>query len=238
MLGYLIKAFEQLGDTRIRGILLISIFAAVGVLIFLSLVSAQFLMWGGDWLTGWVFSDDGQGFWGGAFGWLVDAVAVAAVVFASFLLFPAAMGLVLSLFLERVAEAVEARHFPALPAPRNPSVSEAIKTSLVFTLITITVNLVALPLYLILMFLPPLNLFVFYMVNGYLLGREYFELVALRRLDTAEAGRLRRASRGRVLLAGVVVAILLTIPLVNLVTPVVATAFMVHVFHGLRGHAA
>ena len=102
----------------------------------------------------------------------------------------------------------------------------------------IAVNLLALPIYLLLLFLPPFNLLVFYMVNGYLLGREYFELVAVRRLEAAEAGRLRRQARGRVLLSGVVIAILLTIPLVNIVMPVVAAAFMVHVFHGLRDRAA
>ena len=71
-------------------------------------------------------------------------------------------------------------------------------------------------------------------MNGYLLGREYFELVAVRRLAPRKQGVLRRQARGRVLLSGVVIAILLTIPLVNIVVPVVAAAFMVHVFHGLR----
>src|SRR3546814_18922147 len=74
----------------------------------------------------------------------------------------------------------------------------------------------------------------FYLLNGYLLGREYFEMVAVRRLDLAGAKRLRRDFRGRVVLAGAVIAFLLTIPLVNLVTPMIATAFMLHVFEGLR----
>ena len=87
---------------------------------------------------------------------------------------------------------------------------------------------------LLLLFVPPLNLFVFYGLNGYLLGREYFELVAVRRFDVTVVGRLRRRYRGKVFMAGVVIAFLLSLPLINIVMPVVATAFMVHVFEDVR----
>ena len=238
MLSHLAKAFEQLGDPRIRGLVLYSVLAALAVLVALSVLASHLLMWGGDALNAWLFSGDGDSWLRGLADWLIDAASVAAVVFASFLLFPAAIGLVLSLVLERVAEAVEARHYPALPAAREQPAAEAIWSALAFAAVAIGVNLLALPFYLLLLFLPPFNLILFYMVNGYLLGREYFELVALRRLDAPAAKRLRRASRARVFLAGVVVALLLTIPVVNIVTPVVATAFMVHVFHRLRERAA
>ena len=82
--------------------------------------------------------------------------------------------------------------------------------------------------------LGPLIPFVFYAVNGYLLGREYFELVAMRRLDPDAARRLRRAHRGELFVAGVVMAFLLTLPVVNLLAPVVITAAMVHLFEGWR----
>jgi uncharacterized protein involved in cysteine biosynthesis len=110
--------------------------------------------------------------------------------------------------------------------------------ALAFAAVMLLFNLLALPFYLLLMFLPPLNLFVFYLLNGYLLGREYFELVAARRFDIDGARRLRRKFRGRVLLAGVVITFLLTVPIVNLVTPVVATGFMLHVFERLRRREA
>ncbi|MDJ0946191.1 MAG: EI24 domain-containing protein [Kiloniellales bacterium] len=238
MFSQLAKAFGQLGDPRIRGLVLVAILAALAVLAALSFVASYLLMWGGDLLSEWIFAGEGDSWLRGLAEWLVDAASVAAVVFASFLLFPAAIGLVLSLFLERVAAAVEARHYPALPPARDQPLGEAVWSALVFAAVTIAVNLLALPFYLLLLFLPPFNLLLFYMVNGYLLGREYFEVVALRRLDAAAAKRLRRASRVRVFLAGVVVALLLTIPIVNIVTPVVATAFMVHVFHRLRERTA
>ncbi|MDH3919807.1 MAG: hypothetical protein OEU25_16720, partial [Rhodospirillales bacterium] len=65
-------------------------------------------------------------------------------------------------------------------------------------------------------------------------GREHFELVALRRLEEPVARRLRRRYRGRVLMAGVIVAFLLTLPLINLVAPIMATGLMVHVFEQVR----
>ena len=95
---------------------------------------------------------------------------------------------------------------------------------------TLGLNIVLLPFLLI----PPVFPFVFYGVNGYLLGREYFELVALRRLGAREARALRLARRGPLILAGALVAVLLTIPVVNLVAPVVATAAMVHLFEAWR----
>ena len=45
---------------------------------------------------------------------------------------------------------------------------------------------------------------------------------------------LRRRHRLKLFGAGVTIAFLLTVPVVNLLTPVIATVFMVHVFHGLR----
>ncbi len=93
------------------------------------------------------------------------------------------------------------------------------------------------PFYLLLIFLPPFNLILFYGVNGYLFGREYFEIVALRRQNPAAAKRLRRRYRGRLFLAGILIAVMMTIPIVNLFAPIVATGFMVHVFEDLKRRA-
>ena len=81
---------------------------------------------------------------------------------------------------------------------------------------------------------PPFNLFVFYGLNGYLFGREYFELVAVRRLELQPMRKMRKAYRWRLLMAGIFVAVMLTIPVVNLAMPIVATGFMVHVFEDVR----
>ena len=85
-------------------------------------------------------------------------------------------------------------------------------------------NLIALPLYLV----PGANVPVYLALNGYLLGREYFTLVAGQRLPLGEMDQLRRRQRGRLWLAGALIALMLIIPGFNLIAPVVAIAFMVH----------
>jgi uncharacterized protein involved in cysteine biosynthesis len=113
-----------------------------------------------------------------------------------------------------------------------------LRSGLAFAAMTVAINLLALPFYLLLIFLPPFNLILFYGVNGYLFGREYFEIVALRRQNPADAKRLRRRYRGRLFLAGILIAVMMTIPIVNLFAPIVATGFMVHVFEDLKRRAA
>lgn len=165
--------------------------------------------------------------------WIDTAIAVAgslSAVLLAWMLFPAMTMLILGFFLERVIAAVERRHYPGLPPPRRIGIDEGIASGLRLLLLAVLINLAALPLYLI----PAINLFIYYGVNGYLVGREYFELVALRRLDGAAARAIGRRHRGRVILAGAVVVFLLSLPLVNLVAPVVAAAFMLHVFEGIR----
>jgi len=132
-----------------------------------------------------------------------------------------------------VVSAVEARHYPNEPAARPQPISEVLATTVKFALMVIALNVLFLPVYLILFFVPPLNLVLYYVLNGYLVSREFYELVALRRLEPRPARRLRRAHRGRILLAGIVVVFIMTIPIVNFITPVLATAFMVHVFQNL-----
>ncbi|HEX3500575.1 MAG TPA: EI24 domain-containing protein, partial [Stellaceae bacterium] len=98
-------------------------------------------------------------------------------------------------------------------------------------LLGIALNLLALPAYLL---LPGLNLVLFYALNGWLLGREYFELVALRRLDAGEVRLLWRAHRLRLVAGGAAIAFLLTLPLVNLAAPLIAALFMLHLVERLR----
>ena len=83
-------------------------------------------------------------------------------------------------------------------------------------------------------FLAPLIPFVLYALNGYLVGREYFELAAMRRLDPQDGQALRKQHKARVFICGIVIAILMTVPLVNWLMPIIATAFMVHVFEDAR----
>lgn len=234
MVSALSKSVAQFTDPTFRGVLLRAMLASL--LVFL-------LLWVGAWIgLGWIEAavdlwlaeQEVGSWWAEALSWLLGALFWASLLLVSFLLFPATVSIAMSFLLDDIAEAVEQRHYPGLPAARQQPVMEMLLDTIGFVAVTIAINLVALPLYLLFLFIPPLNFFVFYGINGYLLGREYFELVAVRRMDSASARRLRRRYRGRVFLAGVIIAVLLSVPLLNLVTPIVATGFLVHVFEMLR----
>lgn len=162
--------------------------------------------------------------------WLADLMGGLAVLALSWLLFPAVVTLIMSFFFERVAAAVEVLDYPGYGPPRRQPIGETLGSMLRLTALTLLLNLLALPVYLL---VPGINLFLFLALNGYLLGREYFEVVALRRLDAAATRTVRNRFGPRVFLGGVVIAVVFALPLVNLVAPVIGTAFMLHVFEAL-----
>ncbi|HZB90299.1 MAG TPA: EI24 domain-containing protein [Stellaceae bacterium] len=165
--------------------------------------------------------------------WLDTLIEVAgnlAALLLAWMLFPAVTMLILGFFLDGIVAAVEKRRYPALPPVRRLGFTTGLSSALRFLLLAVALNLLALPLHLV----PGINLFIYYGLNGYLVGRGYFELVALRRVDGGAARAMWRRHRGRLVLAGVVIVFLLSLPLVNLIAPVTAAAFMLHVFEGLR----
>lgn len=217
MLGAFAKAIRQLGDPAIRRVVWLGVAVSLGVFV---------LLWGavGFLLTNTAFFQ---------IGWLdtaIDVLGGVATLAISWFLFPVVISAFIGLVLERVAEAVERRYYPALPPAREIPNSEAIGGSLRFLAITIALNLVVL----VFLIVPPVFPFVFYAVNGYLLSREYFEVVAARRMTAPEVRTLRRREMRRIFPAGVVVTFLLTVPIVNLLAPVIGTAAMVHIFQRLR----
>jgi CysZ protein len=98
----------------------------------------------------------------------------------------------------------------------------------------VAVNVVALVIYFA---VPPFAPLVFWLVNGYLLGREYFQLVAMRRLGRTDAYSLRRQNGLRVWIAGVLMTIPLSVPVLNLIVPIVGVAVFTHQFHRRVGNA-
>jgi len=216
-----VKAVGQLSEPDLRRVVLRALFGAAAIFV---------LMCAG----GWLLVAQIQLSEIAALNVAIDLLGGLAILVVAILLYPAAVTAIIGFFLEDVAEAVERRHYPRLPQARNQTLGEAIFASLRFALIALALNVLALPLYLVLLFVPPLNIFVFYGVNGYLVGREYFELAAFRRLPPEEARGLRQANRLRIFVAGVLTAFLLTVPFVNLVAPILGTAAMVHIFEALR----
>ncbi len=169
-------------------------------------------------------------------GWLHSLLSVLgglATIAVTWILFPAVATFFVSLLLDRFVAAVEARHYPSDPGRDLPLVT-AIVAAARFAVVSIAINLIALPLYLVLLLIPVLLPVAFYAVNGYLLGREYFELAAHRHMPPGAARVLRAEHRWLVFGFGVGIAFLFTVPFVNLVAPVLAAAAMTHLLFSLR----
>lgn len=160
-------------------------------------------------------------------GWLVFVVGILASIglaLALGLLLAPVTALVAGLFLDDVAEVIEKRDYPGEPAGRALPLGEAIAGSLKFLGVVIVGNIVALFLLLV----PGINIVAFFLVNGYLLGREFFEFAAMRFRPPNEARLFRSKHGGTVFLAGLLIAAYLAIPIVNLTTPLFAAGLMVH----------
>ncbi len=221
LLAALARSLAQFDDPRVHRVIWKGLAGALAVFIALAVA-----LW---YLAGWLVS--GLAHW---VDWVAHAGTALLTVALVWFLFPVAVTAVVGLFLDEVAEAVEARYYPGRgPARRQPLLA-MLGSGLRFAGVAILLNLALVPLYLILLVFPPLYLVVFYAVNGYLLGREYFELVAYRRLEERGADAMRRAYRRRLTLAGVVIALMLTIPIFNLFAPIAATAFALHLFEAMR----
>tara|TARA_B100000315_G_C14523499_1_gene562679 strand:+ start:657 stop:1370 length:714 start_codon:yes stop_codon:yes gene_type:complete len=222
-------AFGQLSDKSLRQVVWIGLLGSLAIFVLLWISIAFVLFETEIFTTGWLF-----GIFDWIVEWLTDIFGGVLIIIATWFLFPATATLIASFFLERAAQAVESKHYPDLAETRGQNLSEILKITLKFTGLSVVLNLLALPLYIVFFFLGPLNLFVFYALNGYLLGREYFELIAHRRMEPLQAVYVRGAFRGKMFLAGVIITFLMTIPVVNLIAPVIATAAMVHLVQGWR----
>lgn len=219
------RALGQIGDPRFRRVL------GLGVLLSLALLIGVYalFLWGVQALTPESVEIPFVGPVGGLHSLLSWASFFLMLGLSVFLMVPVASAFC-GLFLDDVVEAVEARHYPALPpVPRLPWGDALIAAFNLFALL-VAVNLLALFLY---PFVGPAAPLLFWAVNGYLLGFEYFGLVAQRRLGREGARALRRRHRGTVWLAGALMAAPLSVPLVNLLIPVLGAATFTHIVHAL-----
>ena len=196
----------------------------------ISLVLAAALWYG---LNAWLIDPK---FGWGWLNWLIRGGGRLALIVTLLFLLPVIMNLVASCFVDIVVNAVEKARYPDLPKPRHQSPAELAGYVAKFTALMIGINLLAMPIYLLLVLFTITAPFAFlfaWTVNGYLLGRSNYELVAQRRLTIPKMHEWRaKETGGRVFRAGFVVAALSTIPFVNLIMPVWAACYFTHLFHG------
>ena len=220
-------ALAQLPDPRFQRVL----WRGVGLALLLLVAASAALLW----LLAWALPDTVSLPWIGDIGWLDNLAGWAAVpallLLSAFLMIPVASAMT-SLFLEEVAQAVEDRHYPGLAPARPVPLSESLKDAASAFGVVLLANAVALIAYLA---LAPLAPVIFIALNGYLLGREYFQVAALRREGPEGASRLRRRHGGKIWLAGCLMALPLAVPVVNLLVPTLGAAAFTHLYHRLRG---
>ncbi|ESZ25930.1 MULTISPECIES: sulfate transporter family protein [unclassified Mesorhizobium] len=157
-------------------------------------------------------------------GWLGGIIAAIALAFGMALLIAPVTAVVAGLFLDDIAEVVERTDYPGDPTGRAMPALRSLVLSARFLGVVILGNIVAL----LLLLVPGVNIAAFFIVNGYLLGREFFEFAAMRFRREEEARALRRHYAATVFLAGLLIAAFLAVPLLNLLTPLFAAAMMVH----------
>jgi uncharacterized protein involved in cysteine biosynthesis len=223
ILAAFFRALGQLGDPRFRRVLGLGILLALALLVAVYAGFLQLLWWltqdqievplvgpitGVETLLGW-------------------ASLLVMLGLSVFLMVPVAAAFS-GLFLEDVAAAVEDRHYPHLPPATPLTLAQGLRQSVNFLGVVVAVNALSLFLYpLAGPFVPVL----FWGVNGFLLGREFFSTVALRRLSPPAMRALRRQNRGRIWLAGTLMAAPLSVPILNLVIPVLGVATFTHLYH-------
>lgn len=144
-----------------------------------------------------------------------------------FLMIPVASAFT-GLFLEDVAQAVEDRHYPEMPPVPRASLMDTLVETANFLGILIVANVFGVIAY---AFAGPFIPLVFWALNGFLLGREYFNMVASRRMGRPAALALRRENWGKVWVAGTLMAAPLSIPFLNLLIPVLGVATFTHLFY-------
>lgn len=219
------KAVTQLGDPRFLRVLLIGIALTIALLV----GCYAGLLWLIDlFAAGTVdFPIIGPVSWlGDLLGW---ASLFLMMFFSMFLMVPVASAIT-SLFLDDVAQAVEEKYYPGLPPVAPPIFSDNLRETVGFLALLIGANIAALFVYVALPFAIP---FLFYGLNGFLLGREYFQLAAMRRLGRNGARTLAKRHRAQIWLAGCLMALPLSIPLVNLLIPILGAATFTHLYHRL-----
>lgn len=225
ILGDFMKALGQLGDPRFLGVMLLGVVLSLALLfgIYAGLIGLVDLMIPGHVTIPLV------GELGGITQILDWGSLILVLGLSVFLMMPVASAFS-AFFLDWVADAVEDRHYPGLPPAQGMGLGLMLFDTLAFLALLIAVNLLSLVLW---AFIGPLMPLVSWALNGYLLGREYFTLVAARHLGRDGAMAMRRHYSGQVWVAGMLMAAPLAFPMVNLLVPVLGVATFTHMYHRL-----
>lgn len=226
ILSDFLKSIAQFDDPKFRRVL----WRGLGLTIVLLIAACLLVNFGINQLlsSAWAANLIGDQSWLGA---LINIGGVLFTIALSIWLMVPVTSAIIALFLDEVAQAVEARHYPHLPKQTATKLQDQILVGIRFLGILLLANIGALILSMIVPLLAP---FVFWATNGYLMGREYFQMAAMRRMPRAQAQELFQRHQGSIWTAGILMAIPMSIPLVGLFIPILGAATFTHQFERLR----
>jgi len=226
ILSDFLKSVAQFDDPKFRRVLS----RGMGLTIVLLIAACLLVNFGINQLlsSAWAANMIGDQSWLGA---LINVGGVLFTIALSIWLMVPVTSAIIALFLDEVAQAVEARHYPHLPKQTATKLQDQILVGIRFLGILLLANIGALILSMIVPLLAP---FVFWATNGYLMGREYFQMAAMRRMPRAQAQELFQRHQGSIWTAGILMAIPMSIPLVGLFIPILGAATFTHQFERLR----
>ena len=226
ILSDFLKSVAQFDDPKFRRVL----WRGMGLTIVLLIAACLLVSFGINQLlsSAWAANLIGNQSWLGA---LINVGGVLFTIALSIWLMVPVTSAIIALFLDEVAQAVEARHYPHLPKQTATKLQDQILVGIRFLGILLLANIGALILSMIVPLLAP---FVFWATNGYLMGREYFQMAAMRRMPRAQAQELFQRHQGSIWTAGILIAIPMSIPLVGLFIPILGDATFTHQFERLR----
>ena len=236
MLDAAIKALAQMASPPFRALLIRSIALAIVLLIVLGIGIDRGLVAlverGGAWIE--IHLGGGAHAPVSILEWIVAIAAGLGIAAGAVFLMPAVTALVASFFVDAIAEEVERAHYPEDPPGTAVPIGTAILEGINGALLAILIYLLAVPFLL----LAGLGFVIFFVATAYVQGRIYFELAAMRFHPAEIAKRLRKQHAGTVFVAGLFIAAFVSIPILNLATPLFATAFMVHVHKQIARRAS
>jgi CysZ protein len=232
MIDAAVKALVQMFSPPFRWVLLKSSGLALGLIVLFAIALHRLLVWLATAGANWVESMFGVSAPApiSIFVWVLSVAAGIGVLVGSVFLMPAVTALLGSFFVDDIALEVERTHYPTEPVGTPLPLPRAVLQGAKTALLAILIYLIAVPFLLV----AGAGAVIFFLASAYLLGREYFELAAMRHQPIAQAKRLRQTHQSTVFLAGILIAAFVSIPIVNLATPLFATALMVHVHHRIR----
>ncbi len=166
--------------------------------------------------------------------WIMGYTVDIAFFVILFFFFAPISTIFVSIYLDDIVDCVEERFYPENKASKRLGIPKLAYLACRIALLVVVLNIIVIPLYIIFFWVPFVPIGIFYLLNGYLLGWGYYEMVAVRHLGIKEAGIHRRSIRGVVLGVGLIMTFLFMIPIVQLIVPIVGAALICHLFHMSR----